>query len=102
MPKPGARSKSAIDNIYIWNKQFYRKKGDERWLPRKKFLDNGVKDEDIVEIATASLGEDRFSYPIEIKWGEKAEGGGNNGGGGGSGHSITVYLSSILLAFMLL
>ena len=65
-------------------------------------MENGVEDEDIVEIATASLGEDRFSYPIEIKWGEVAEGGGGNGGGGGSGHSITAWLTPLLLVFTLL
>ena len=78
----------------------YRKKGTDKWLTRDQFTNTDPGDDTIVEIATTTLDrQNRWSYPIEMKWGYKAPDGGN-GGGGGSG-SATKNAFSLLAFFCL-
>ena len=97
LPKPGFKTKNNVDNIYIYNDQMYRKKGNETWLERNTFLNTNPSDDDIVEIATASLDKSRWSRPIEVRWGETYSGGeGNNGG-----KTHTVFATLLLVLALL-
>ena len=105
MPKPGFRSKNDMGNIYIYNKLMFRKKGETKW---NKYDDikKDYKDDDMIQIATASLDFSRTSYPIEVKWGEKfPDGTGGNGGGGGNngnGSALQIFGATLLLCIILL
>ena len=104
LPKPGFKDKNKLDNIYIYNIQMYRKKGDDKWLDRKAFMNTKPEDKDIVEIATASLDKKRWSHPIEVQWGEtQSGGGGSNDGGNNAGNSdlIEAICATLLLLVLL-
>ena len=93
-----------MGNMYIYNKLMFRKKGETDWKIYDK-IKNVYKDDDIIQIATASLNFRRTSYPIEVKWGEKfPDGTGGNGGGGnnGNGSALQIFGATLLLCIILL
>ena len=67
LPKPGFKTKNNVDNIYIYNDQMYRKKGNETWLERETFLNTNPSDDDIVEVSENSHEGQRVLLAIFVK-----------------------------------
>ena len=68
LPKPGIKSQSEVNNVYIYNEVMYRLKDTTEWYNKEDFdAENG----EFVEVSTVSFDKTRWSQPQLIQWGNQ-------------------------------